>query len=75
MRLVASSLTILALAGSGLAASSATADPLAPSPTPSTFGLTAPAPPREAAPELSSPTVLVKAASEGAAQEIATRHG
>jgi hypothetical protein len=74
MRLVASSLTILALAGSGLAASAASADPLAPSPAPSIFGLTPPPPPRETAPELSSPTVLVKASSEEAAQAIAARH-
>jgi subtilisin family serine protease len=75
MRLVASSLTILALAGSGVAASAATADPLAPTPAPAVFGPTAASPPQEAAPKLSSPTVLVKAASEDAAQEIAARHG
>jgi hypothetical protein len=73
MRLVASSLTILVLAGSGLAASTATADPLAPSDAPSVFPAT-PALPRESAPELSSPTVLIKAATESAAQEIAARH-
>jgi hypothetical protein len=74
MRLAASSFAILALAGSGLTASVATAEPVAPARATSTFGLIPPPPPRETAPELSSPTVLVKASSEEAAQAIAARH-
>ncbi len=74
MRLAASTFAILTLAGSGLVASSAAAEPLAPSPAPAIFGST-PAPPSpETAPDLSSPTVLVKASSEDAAQTIAARH-
>jgi len=74
MRLPASSFAILALVGSGLSASTAAADLPAPSRAPSTFGLTPAPPPRETAPELSSPTVMVKAPSEDAAQAIAARH-
>jgi subtilisin family serine protease len=74
MRLVASSLTILAVAGSGLAASAASAAPMAPTPGPSVFGPAPASPQPETAPQLSSPTVLVKAASEEAAQAIAARH-
>jgi hypothetical protein len=73
MRLAASSFAILALAGSGFAAT-ASANPLAPSSAPSVFGQTTAPPPHETAPDLSSPTVMVKASSEDAAQAIAARH-
>jgi subtilisin family serine protease len=48
---------------------------MAPSSGPSLFGPPSASSPPEAAPKLSSPTVLVKAASESAAQDIAARHG
>jgi subtilisin family serine protease len=62
------------LAAAVLGAPAAGAAPLAPATGAAVFGPSVSAPP-EPAPELSSPTVLVKAASEDLAQAVAARYG
>jgi subtilisin family serine protease len=74
MRLVCSSLAIVALVGLAIAAPTVSADPLAPVSAPSVLGSVPATSPEKAGPPLSSPTVLVKASSLETAQAIATRH-